>query len=78
MTLQQGYFQKLNLKKQKHRTPLQYNVFCLCMYIYNLKKNVYNTDDFNRVKLLDETGMLEGSYINASHVFVSQNTLAFF
>lgn len=48
------------------------------MYIYNLKKNVYNTDDFNRVKLLDENGMLEGSYINASHVFVSQNTLAFF
>lgn len=48
------------------------------MYIYNLKKNVYNTDDFNRVKLLDENGMLEGSYINASHVLVSQNTLAFF
>eukprot|EP00105_Crassostrea_gigas_P019149 XP_011437536.1 PREDICTED: receptor-type tyrosine-protein phosphatase alpha-like isoform X4 [Crassostrea gigas] len=28
-----------------------------------------SSDDFNRVKLLDENGMLEGSYINASHVF---------
>nr|XP_034333204.1 receptor-type tyrosine-protein phosphatase alpha-like isoform X4 [Crassostrea gigas] len=27
-----------------------------------------SSDDFNRVKLLDETGILEGSYINASHV----------
>lgn len=41
------------------------------MYIYNLKKNVYNIDDFNRVKLLDENGIFEGSYINVSYVFVS-------
>lgn len=39
-------------------------------YPQNVEKNRTSTIpyDFNRVKLLDETGILEGSYINASHV----------